>query len=144
MNCITNLLMKAFCCIFNIGPIALTILTMFFLVVPYNSTGNFDLGITLLTFITIISAALLVLFLHQLMNGKKDYRLLCNMSFLSMVLSIVNIMLSKTSFPFSPMLNITILETLISVWPIFAILLTANIFLFYAMFRETFNHLKAD
>jgi len=127
MNKITNLLIKAYSCGFYIGPLVMTALTMLFLVVPYNSTGNFDLETTLFTFLVMISTALLLLFLYQLINGKKEYRLLSNMSFLSMLFSMLSIMLLKTS---------------ISLWPIPIMFVTVNLFLFYAMLREVCNHLK--
>ena len=93
---------------------------------PYDASGNFNLTVVFFTFLVLISTALMIIFLHYLATGKKEFIHLFNMAFLTMLLSILTLML---------------LKTMVILGPIPLLVLIISVFLFYSTLNELINHL---
>lgn len=79
-----------------VGPIIGTLIFVIVLFSSYNSSGNFDLITTFCGNTSIVSALILSVALHNILNGKKNCVDLFSISFISLLMSIISILFFKT------------------------------------------------
>ena len=100
------------------GPIIFTIITITALLLPSSSTNGFDLSITFFCYITVISGLLLTVFLSNIFNDKNDFMNLFSITFISLLMSIMNIIFLKSH---SFLNNFALISSVISTFFFFAI-----------------------
>ena len=109
------------------GPIVFTIIAITALLLPYSSTNGFDLSITFFCYITVISGLLLTVFVNNIFNDKDGFVNLFTITFISLLMSIINIFFLKSH---SFLNNFALISSVIST------------FFFFAIFKEIIDKIQ--
>lgn len=127
LNNTLNRILKIYAHKYFIGPIVFTLIFITILFSPFNSASNFDFIINFFSYVMIVSALLLTVFTHHVLNNKRDLTDLFALTFISVIMSIITIIFFKTH----------------SFWSYFALVSSiATAFVFFTIFKELINKIK--